>query len=196
MFRTTASPDEQREAILTAAQSEFERFGLRKSSVDDMAREAGVSRSTFYRRFPNKESLIVGVLGKIGGRQLEQLEAATRDCTPEQAVVEAFCAAMGMFTGSPFLRALALEGSSFFPHNAVVKLRRNLVDEMAVRVAKVLKRCGSDRDFDDLVMVSDTMVRLVLSHVETPSSTVGLDDPAAARRFGERYLAPLVADHP
>ncbi|MFW0789856.1 TetR/AcrR family transcriptional regulator [Gordonia sp. CPCC 205333] len=193
-LRTTATPDEQREAILEAAQSEFERFGLRKSSVDDMAREAGVSRSTLYRRFPNKESLIIGVLSKIGGGLLERLEAATRSCDPEQAVVEAFCAAMDIVVSSPFLRTLALEGSVFLPHNAVVKMRRKLVDDMAIRVAKVLKKCGSTREFKDLLVVSETMVRLVLSHIETTSSFVNLENPEDARQFGERYLAPLVAE--
>ena len=47
-------PDPGTQAILDAAVVEFERHGLRRVALEDVARRAGVSRTTIYRRFSNK----------------------------------------------------------------------------------------------------------------------------------------------
>ena len=48
-------PDPSAEAILDAAVVEFERHGLRRVALEVVARRAGVSRTTIYRRFSNKD---------------------------------------------------------------------------------------------------------------------------------------------
>jgi AcrR family transcriptional regulator len=48
-----------RERLLNAAEVCFERFGLRRTTIDDVAREAKVSRSTVYRYFDGRGDLIV-----------------------------------------------------------------------------------------------------------------------------------------
>ncbi len=49
-------------AILDAALIEFERHGLRRVALDDVARRAGVSRTTIYRRFANRDELVAAVI--------------------------------------------------------------------------------------------------------------------------------------
>lgn len=44
-------------AILSAAKDLFWRFGIRKTSVEDICKAAGVSKMTFYRSFDNKFEL-------------------------------------------------------------------------------------------------------------------------------------------
>ena len=51
-----------REAILDAALVEFERHGFRRVALDDVARRAGVSRTTIYRRFANRDELVGAVI--------------------------------------------------------------------------------------------------------------------------------------
>ena len=46
------------QAILDAALVEFERHGFRRVALDDVARRAGVSRTTIYRRFANRDELV------------------------------------------------------------------------------------------------------------------------------------------
>jgi AcrR family transcriptional regulator len=48
-----------RERLLNAAEICFERYGLRRTTIDDVAREAKVSRSTVYRYFDGRGDLIV-----------------------------------------------------------------------------------------------------------------------------------------
>ncbi|RAV17945.1 TetR/AcrR family transcriptional regulator [Mycolicibacterium sp. GF69] len=49
-------------AILDAAVIEFERRGFRRVALDDVARRAGVSRTTIYRRFANRDELVAAVI--------------------------------------------------------------------------------------------------------------------------------------
>ncbi|MCT7658518.1 TetR/AcrR family transcriptional regulator [Mycobacterium deserti] len=50
------------EAILDAAVIEFERHGFRKVALEDVARRAGVSRTTIYRRFASRDELVAAVI--------------------------------------------------------------------------------------------------------------------------------------
>jgi AcrR family transcriptional regulator len=52
-----ALPDPRLSAVLDAAVGVFARFGYRKTSMEDVARAAGVSRQGLYLSFANKEEL-------------------------------------------------------------------------------------------------------------------------------------------
>ncbi|MGV9798292.1 TetR/AcrR family transcriptional regulator [Mycobacterium sp. NPDC003449] len=57
-----AAPDAGTLHILDAALVEFERHGFRRVALDDVARRAGVSRTTIYRRFANRDELVAAVI--------------------------------------------------------------------------------------------------------------------------------------
>jgi AcrR family transcriptional regulator len=48
--------------ILLAAKNMFERFGFKKTTVDEIAFEAGVAKSTLYQHFKSKEDLFMNVV--------------------------------------------------------------------------------------------------------------------------------------
>jgi AcrR family transcriptional regulator len=50
------------EKILSASTSCFERFGMRRATMEDIAQSAGVSRKTVYRYFATKNELIAAVI--------------------------------------------------------------------------------------------------------------------------------------
>ncbi len=54
--------DEAREQIMVAAESVFQRYGVAKTTMDDIGREAGVSRPTVYRYFGDRDSLISALI--------------------------------------------------------------------------------------------------------------------------------------
>jgi len=60
--RTGADTAGARQAILEAANRRFLRFGPRKTTMDEIAREAGCSRTTLYAHFRNKEDLYISLL--------------------------------------------------------------------------------------------------------------------------------------
>src|SRR5678815_2322301 len=49
--------DGKREAILGAALELFGRYGYRRTSIDDIARQAGIAKGTVYLYVENKEAL-------------------------------------------------------------------------------------------------------------------------------------------
>ncbi len=51
-------------AILDAAIVEFEQHGFRRVALDDVARRAGVSRTTIYRRFAGRDQLVAAVIDR------------------------------------------------------------------------------------------------------------------------------------
>lgn len=55
-------PDPATQAILDAAVAEFEQHGFRRVALDDVARRAGLSRTTIYRRFANRDELVAAVI--------------------------------------------------------------------------------------------------------------------------------------
>jgi AcrR family transcriptional regulator len=63
-----------RTRLLDAAERCFTRFGVAKTTVEDVAKEARVSRATVYRYFDGRDALVLGVLLRQAGRFLGRLE--------------------------------------------------------------------------------------------------------------------------
>ncbi|MEU1984442.1 TetR family transcriptional regulator [Nocardia sp. NPDC019395] len=59
--RTRADVQRNRAALLEAAQRQFLKFGV-GTSLEAVAKEAGVGPGTLYRHFPNREALLAAVL--------------------------------------------------------------------------------------------------------------------------------------
>ena len=67
--------------ILDAARAVFEQYGARRANVDDIAAEAGVSRSTLYRRYATKDELLAAVVLRETDTFLDELEDRWSDAT-------------------------------------------------------------------------------------------------------------------
>jgi AcrR family transcriptional regulator len=84
---------EHREAILTAATETFARFGFKKTSIDDIARRAGIGKGTVYLHFESKEDLFATVIRNVWGRVFEDLRRAVRQGRTPEAKLRALCRA-------------------------------------------------------------------------------------------------------
>src|SRR5919108_2942488 len=69
---------ENRERVLRAATSSFLALGYR-SSVERIARRAGVAKQTVYHHFPSKDELFKEVARDLAKRVLVELGSGTRD---------------------------------------------------------------------------------------------------------------------
>ena len=79
-----------RTRILEAAYACVARWGLAKTSVEDAAREAGVSRATVYRHFPGgKDELLAGVVDFEVLRFFTRLAEAVQGSTNLVEIAEA-----------------------------------------------------------------------------------------------------------
>jgi AcrR family transcriptional regulator len=68
--------DEKTALILDAAEKRFVRYGFRRTSMDDIAREAGLSRPTLYLYFRNKEDIFLSLSRKLHEEALERARSA------------------------------------------------------------------------------------------------------------------------
>jgi len=98
--------DDKREAILEAAFVQFMRYGFRRTSMEDIARETGVSRASLYTRFSNKEEIFRCLSEGLHEEALAAVEAALAGAGPlAERVRAALEAKMGRFLaivhGSP-----------------------------------------------------------------------------------------------
>lgn len=72
-----------REAILDATDRLLGRLGYQKTTIDDLAREAGVARRTVYLHFPTKEEIFLCSIDRVVDRLLARLrEIATSGGPP------------------------------------------------------------------------------------------------------------------
>lgn len=178
--------------IADAALRQFELFGLVRSTMEDVARRAKVSRVTVYRRFPGKDALIDAVAMRELRRFLERLDAAIADIEdPGDMIVEGFVFTLhAVRTHRLLQRLLESEPEAVLPHLTVeggpfIAAAREFI------VARNLQ-LDPERDPEDASTVADIIVRLILSYLLTPQATVDLDDPDVARAFARRYLRPLL----
>jgi TetR/AcrR family transcriptional regulator len=77
---------DKRSAILAAALGLFSRYGLHGTTVDQLAAQAGVSKSNLLYHFANKEELYVQALRDLLDDWLEPLRAFSADQDPAAAV--------------------------------------------------------------------------------------------------------------
>lgn len=73
---TDLSQDPRRLAILGSATRAFTTYGIRKTSMDDIARGAGVSRPALYLHFRNKEDIYRALVAAYYDQAVEDVAVA------------------------------------------------------------------------------------------------------------------------
>src|SRR5687768_7411752 len=65
---------EIKEAILDATERLLARYGYRKMTIEDIAREVGVGKGTIYLHFSSKEEVVLSHVDRIVDRLKEHLQ--------------------------------------------------------------------------------------------------------------------------
>ncbi|MFF2778539.1 TetR/AcrR family transcriptional regulator [Streptomyces sp. NPDC058052] len=180
--------------ILDAALEQFTLLGLRRSSVDDVAKRAGVSRVTVFRRFRTKDRLVEATLLRELDRFYQVLDATVAPLpTMEERVVEGFVVALRHTRVHPlFGGLLRLEPELVLPHLTVrgSSTLSSTVDYLTVHLRRAQKAEG--RPDEDPRPLAELMVRVAVSFLLNPAGCVAMDEEDQARAFARRYLAPLL----
>jgi AcrR family transcriptional regulator len=165
------------------------RWGVAKTTGEDVAREAGVSRATLYRAFPGgRRALYEAILRHELGRFVDsisvELDAAD---SLEDALVT------GMVGAGRFLRdhdalqyLLRHEPERVLPAFAFHRLDRVLAAATALCAPHLARFTSTEA----AAIGADWAARLVLSYSLHPSPVLDLADEASVRRVVGTYLAP------
>lgn len=100
---TAPTGADRRATILEAAISVFLRYGYRKTSMDDLARAAGISRQGLYLHFTAKDDLFKQATTWLAQQSLAAMRAALarEDLPLEERLTGAFAALHTQSDGSP-----------------------------------------------------------------------------------------------
>lgn len=187
------STESNRQRVLAATLACVERWGLQKTNVEDVAREAGVSRATVYRYFPGgREQLVRETVAWEVARFFARLEAAT--------------------AGEPHL-AGKLRRGLVFGHRAVEEhalLQRILATEPEALLAELSEalplveqairgyflavlRGEARRDGVDAGEAADYLTRLFVSYVGSQGQWDFTDEDAVDHLVRTQFLAGVLA---
>lgn len=190
----SAGGDSSADRIADAALRQFELFGLERTTMDDIARRANVSRVTVYRRYSGKDALIDAVVMRELQRFLADLDQALAEVdAPEDRIAEGFVFTLQAMRAHRLLqRLLESEPESIVPLLTVdgAPFIAAVSDHLTQRGLQEV----AGRDPEEFRVVAEIVVRLILSCLLTPQSVIDLDDPAEARAFARRYLRPLLLE--
>jgi len=189
------------ERIVAAAQDVFAESGY-EASMERIAQRAGVGVGTLYRRFPNKESLVVAIMEMAGQRSLELVNEVLENASPAEGIFEFLRRCVSLPAS---LRALV----SRSPHLAETHLA--MVESLATPITRLLtnaKAAGSirtDVTFSDIAIIL-LSVRAVEDRYEAGAAGEGSSAGSACaagsagssavtakvgRQQGERHLQLL-----
>lgn len=192
-----------RRRLVDAARACVVRTGLAKTTIEDVAAEANVSRQTVYRYFADRDELLLaGVLAELdASRQGPDVteEMARTASTPAEAVaslVEGVVQTLLTIRESPVLAALlATEGERVRStiDGASQALFRGYADELRPWLV-----IGQERGLLRDDVTPDEMAELVLRITLSLMTTDGPvhRDTAELRSFLLRFLTPALAPTP
>jgi AcrR family transcriptional regulator len=183
-------PEDTRARIRLAAVAQCEEFGLRRTTMDDVARRAGLARATLYRHFQSKDALVYSVILAEAERFFAALDTAVADfARSDERVVEGFAFALQYVRRHALLaKLLRTEPETLLPY---LFGDSRLIAIATEAVAERIPGVGDPAvERADALAAAELIVRLVLSLALSPESRLGTEDLGGARRLARRYLVP------
>jgi TetR/AcrR family transcriptional repressor of uid operon len=188
--------DETRARILDAAYDQFCRMGIQRSTMEDVARRAGVSRITVYRRFATKDALVEHVVRREFRRYFDQfLVDIERAETAADRVVVGFVSSLRAIRRNPLIGGLlAVEPDLLMP-SMISDGGRTLatVRQFVAGQLRREQRAGNVSASLDPELVAELMVRVSASFLAIPSHVIDLDDEEQLAAVARQFLVPMLA---
>lgn len=92
-MRTSVQTKEVREAILDATDRFLARYGYKKMTIDDLAREVGIGKGSIYLHFESKEEIALSHIDRIIDRLTGRLTRIARSAAPPEEKLRQMLAA-------------------------------------------------------------------------------------------------------
>jgi len=182
-----------RERLLDAAEGCLEQFGPQKTSMEDVARAAGMSRATVYRYFENRDALLLGVASRQSSAlAAEAMNYLAQFNTISDWMVEGLLFTLREIPRRPVFASLVTSldsrasGSLFLGSTGLVQIGVNVLQPMFANA----KAQGLLRDDVDPEMLVEWLLRMLWTYLNAPSQVA--TDEEGMRKLFRMMLIPAV----
>jgi AcrR family transcriptional regulator len=185
---TQATAIDTRELIVESAFGCFRKQGLQKATIVDIAKTAGVSRSTIYEYFSDKAAIIEACAEHASERFYREMSKAMG----QGSSLEDKLSRAAVFV-TQARRVIASE--KYFDEDAIsllltkdaAVLLRECVDFFAPYLSAA-RLTGEVRKDLDIEAAGEWFARILFSLFSTPSSTLDMDNPDVAAEFVRAHV--------
>src|SRR5207302_3283343 len=163
------------------------RWGVNKTTLEDVAREAGMSRATIYRLVPGGKDGLMELVARFEVTEFFQKLGATLEAATdlEDLVVTGMLEAGRHIAEHPALQfILHYEPQIVLPGLAFAQMERVLRLAGAFATPYLAKFIA----IDEAPEAAEWIIRILLSYAGCPSPTVDITDEASVRRLVRTFV--------
>ena len=188
MSQPRRDAESRRAAILDAALRLFGQYGYRRTSMDDIAREAEIGKGTIYLSFASKEE----VFQALGERLVQRMLAGAEDASRRPGTTADKLAAMHAAWFGTYVETIRHSPHAAELLDAKHRLSADLVADAARRYKRLVRdvlteaAAAGELDLELAGLTADTAAELLIA------SARGLESSAASPAAYRRYLDALV----
>lgn len=179
--------------IVSAAEANFSRFGFQKTSMEDIAREADMSRRTVYRYFPDKATLFQEVAARRTIVYLDEIARRAAEAEGLSAQIEEVARLMNrLVREDPISVALQLTDPDSLARTVTTESLELLRMAMAAIIPLIerARERGEVRSDLHAERAAEWIARMIFSLSATPSATFDIDDAEQTAEFIREFLVP------
>ena len=162
------------EAILRAAEECFARFGMAKTTMEDVARAASLSRATVYRYFRDREALITELVVRRAHTNMDKARAHINKWpTASERIVEGICRDIRKGHSDPMVNRLVA------PESMALSMQLLSVSGRAIELTRELwepvllaeRSAGNLRPEVDIELLCEWISELEIMYISQFDST-------------------------
>jgi len=161
--------EEKRERILSVAQKIFARFGIQKTTMDEIAKMARMGKATLYYYFKSKEEIFAQVIHKESRVLKKKLQEAISKADTPQEKIKAY-----VLTRMMHLKELSNYYSTltdeYLEHYSFVENERKDFTEHEIKTLTEILKQGIDQNVFGMqdVELAARMIAIALKGLEYP----------------------------
>ncbi len=181
------------ERVLAAADGCFQRFGIAKTTMEDVARAAGISRATLYRYFADRESLLTESVRRRARLNMKTARTYfSRQATIEDKIAGGITRNVRQGQRDPLVRLLVSPGEMALAAKVLERsgLASELTRELWHPVLREAQASGEIAADVDIAELCDWIAHLEIMFISQADDTP--EGLAWVRRMAEHFVVPAI----
>ena len=194
MLADVVSQEEPVDLLMVAA-AVFAELGFRKTSMNDIARRAGLSRVTLYRKYGSKNKLVVAVVVAEARRSLTRImEQISRYTSDRDQFVRGFVATVLTARNHPLVQRFVEGDRETMQPREFAATTSQIVDLGCLYMTPIINQLQERGVYRGVhpELLAELLIRFWQSLIFTPSSHINPDDERDLTRLTNDFLYPLI----